>query len=828
MRVWDGYLGVLALVLGSALQLQQPVLWTTRTYLGLLLASVGLLLATLWTMRRRAWSGWQRAAAGLGVLCLAFAQTGWRAALQREQWLPADWEGRTLWAEGEVVSLPQWHAQGVRFRFRIDQLRTPDGTALSTPPQRVWLGWYGPPGWGSDDPAAGDDPDDTPSTRQPPSQLRVGDRWRWVVRLKAPHGHVNPHGFDHELWLWEQGITATGTVRAQPSEPAPERLAAAAGMGRWRQSVRDAVTRTVDDPSRAGRISALLLGDQASIERSDWDVFRATGVAHLMAISGLHITGLAWLAGVLAGALWRRSRWRWRARVPALWWPTPHVERVAGLLAAGCYAVFSGWGIPAQRTLWMLLLAHGLAMAGRRWPWPLSAGVVAAGIITLDPWAMTQAGFWLSFVAVALLFLSGPPGATDPTAVAPTVSARLWLRVRSMLREQAVMTVCLAPLSLLLFQQVSVVGLLANVLAVPWVTLCVTPLCLLGLLWSDAWSLAALALDGLMPLLQWLANWPVAQLSRPAVPAWAAVFAVLGGAVLAWPGPLAWRWLGCCWMLPMLSWQVPQPTPGRFALLAADLGQGHAVLVRTRRHALLYDTGPRYSAETDAGQRVLVPLLRALDVRLDRIVLSHQDSDHSGGLASVWSMQRQAEVWTSVPAIHGLWSGLPGVRPQRCVQGQRWEWDGVRFEVLHPTASDYAAHPPRKPNAMSCVLRIEDAHGVRALLTGDIEAAQERTLLAEDVQADWLLVPHHGSNTSSTLAFVQAVQPRWAMVQAGYRNRFGHPRPEVLARYRQAQIAVVASDRCGAATWRSEAPEALRCERQAVPRYWRHVPSEPR
>ena len=824
MGVWDGVAWALAIIIGCALQLLQPVLWPADLYAVLLLALVCLLVCLAWRWHRRAGPGWLRLAWPLTLLCIALTQTGWRAAVHHAQWLPAALEGRNLWAEGEVVSLPQWHERGVRFRFRIDQLREPDGTLLPGPARWVWLGWYGPPGWDPDESIDGHGPDDVALSREPPSSLSAGDRWRWIVRLKAPHGHVNPQGFDHELWLWEQGITATGYVRALPREPAPMRLTSApTGMARLRQSVRDAVLRTVDDRPRAGRIVALLLGDQGSIERADWDVFRATGVAHLMAISGLHITGLAWLAGTVTGLLWRRCLGAWWGHMPALCWPTPHVERVAGMLAAVLYAIFSGWGIPAQRTVWMLLLVHSLAMTGRRWPWPLTALVVAAGVVTLDPWALTQAGFWLSFVAVALLFLSG----THLKAGEGT-SVQWRARVLALLHEQAVMGICLAPLSLLLFQQVSVVGLLANVLAVPWITLVVTPLSLLGIVWPTAWSGAAWALDGLMPVLQFMADLPGAQLSRPAVPIWVSFFALLGGAGLAWPGPVAWRITGGCWMLPLLAWQVPQPTLGRFDLLAVDMGQGHAVLVRTRHHALLYDTGPRYSPETDAGQRVLIPLLRAWDVRLDRIVLSHQDSDHSGGLSSVWAMQPQAEVWTSVSISHGLWSGLPGVMPQRCVQGQHWEWDGVRFEVLHPAASDYNAYPPRKPNAMSCVLRIEDAQGARALLTGDIEAAQEHTLQAEDVKADWLLVPHHGSNTSSTRDFIGAVQPRWAMVQAGYRNRFGHPRAEVLARYREEHIAVVQTDRCGAATWRSETPEDLRCERQTAPRYWRHMPSESR
>jgi competence protein ComEC len=279
------------------------------------------------------------------------------------------------------------------------------------------------------------------------------------------------------------------------------------------------------------------------------------------------------------------------------------------------------------------------------------------------------------------------------------------------------------------------------------------------------------------------------------------------------------RWFGVVLVLPVLSWQTPRPAHGTFELVAADMGQGHAVLVRTATHSLLYDTGPRYSAETDAGQRVLVPLLRAWGERLDRIVISHQDSDHSGGAPAVMAMQPQADVLTSIASVHPL---QQLGRMQRCERGQSWAWDGVRFEVLHPSATDYERK--LKPNALSCVLRDSATHA-SALLSGDIEAAQEQELLHNGhVQpADWLLVPHHGSATSSTQAFLEAVDPSIAIVQAGYRNRFGHPKPEVMQRYADLGVLVVQTPLCGASIWRSDAPKLVQCERNQRQRYWQHV-----
>jgi competence protein ComEC len=648
------------------------------------------------------------------------------------------------------------------------------------------------------------------------------------VRLKAPHGHINPHGFDHELWLWEQGLQATGYVRHGAKDVPPEWLGSSwqYPVARLRQAARALVDAQVQDRAMAGVVSALLLGDQAAIERADWDVFRATGVAHLMAISGLHITGMAWLAAAGMGWLWRRSDAWSPSRPWSLWLPAPHAAQLCGVVVALLYAVFTGWGVPAQRTVWMLTTVALLRWQGLRWPWPSVWLLVCAVVLALDPWALLQAGFWLSFVAVGILFASG--GSDVPTRLAEegertsagAMLTRMGHAVQRMGREQWLMSVCLAPLCVLLFHQVSVVGLLANLLAVPWVTLVVTPLCVLGLVFAPAWGLAAEALQVLRWLLGQMASVSWAQWSAPAAPMWAGAAALLGMGLWALRVPFWMRLLGLALVMPVLSWQTPRPAHGTFELVAADMGQGHAVLLRTATHALLYDTGPRYSAETDAGQRVLVPLLRAWGERLDRVVISHQDSDHSGGAPAVLAMQPQADVLTSMPATHPM-QQLRAM--QRCERGQAWVWDGVQFEVLHPSAQDYERK--LKPNALSCVLRVSATSPVAsALLVGDIEAPQEQGLVqsGQSLQANWLLVPHHGSATSSTTAFLEAVQPQVAVVQAGYRNRFGHPRADVLARYAPLGVQVVQSPRCGASWWRSDQPKLVHCERDKQHRYWFH------
>jgi competence protein ComEC len=793
------------IVLGTALQLQQAALWALADHVAALVAvSVG---AAVWSVySRRLPQRWRAMAWCLAAAAFVFTLTGARAAWFASSALDPALEGRDLAVVGIVASLPQRTEAGTRFRLRVESARS-QGREVPIPPQLL-LGWYGGVATASEGRA---------ELQRQPAALRPGERWQLAVRLKAPHGHVNPHGFDYELWLWEQGLQATGYVRAGPRDAEPRRIGTTwqHPVEQARDRVREAIFQRVQDPRWAGVLAALVVGDQGAIERADWDVFRATGVAHLMSISGLHVTMFAWAAAALIGALWRRS-----SRL-CLALPAQQAGLAGGLLLATAYAVFSGWGVPAQRTVWMLAAVALLRLAGKQWPWPWVWLFACAVVVLVDPWCLLQPGFWLSFVAVGVLFAAdrGRPEGARADGTSPTRARRVLAAAGALWREQWVVTVALTPLSLLLFSQVSLVGIVANLLAIPWVTLVVTPLGLGGVLLAPLWDVAAAALALLGAGLALLAQWPFATWSVPTPPLWAGAAGVLGGLLLALRLPWSLRAIGIPLLLPALLWLPTRPPEGAFELLAADVGQGNAVLVRTARHALLYDAGPAYSRESDAGQRVVVPLLRALGETLDTVVLSHRDNDHTGGAVAVLGMQAQARLVSSLEPAHPL-VHLRGSR--RCEAGQHWAWDGVRFEVLHPQAADYDA--PHKSNGLSCVLRIVGTGGATALLAGDIERPQELALARSGVllKADLLLVPHHGSTTSSTAPWLAAVRPAAAIVQAGYRNRFGHPAAEVVQRYQSLGVQLADSARCGAARWRSWEPEAVHCERDAAPRYWRH------
>ena len=820
-------------------------------------------------------------AAALLAALLSGALAGWGVAAWRTQArlaqsLPAAAQGAPVMLQGVIAAMPQRTASGWRFLFDVqppsDAPNKSDADAAPALPPRLLLSWFVPPG-----------------ARGP--NLRAGQRWQWAARLRPPHGPANPHGFDVELWLWQLGVRASGAV-----QPASARLLGESGahpIERLRQRLRDGALAQIAGPvggetgqgtgqntgqrapaaaatdsdsdegdpaglprRLAGIVAALAVGDQNAIAQADWDVFRATGVAHLMSISGLHVTLFAWLAAAFMGRVWLLL-----VRLP---WPLPGLRALrlrlsqpalalgGGVALAALYALLSGWGVPAQRTVLMLAVFAAVRLGGLRWPWPLTWLAACAAVLALDPWAWLQAGFWLSFIAVGLLFAAGDAQGPRPAAVADSSAGaasakaacgRLAAWLAALLGEQARITVALAPLSLLLFGQTSLLALLANAVAIPWVTFVVTPLALGGMLCPPLWQAAAWAVSPLLAFLQALADWPWASISLPAAPWWAGAAAIAGAACLGMRWPLAWRLAGLPLLLPLLLWQPARPPAGHFELLAADVGQGGGALIRTAHHTLLYDSGPRYSAESDAGQRVLTPLMQALGAVPEGIVISHADADHAGGARAVLTAAPRAWLLASFadPA-------LP--RPaMRCQAGQSWQWDGVRFAILHPLPADYA-RPGADDNALSCVLHIRAASGAAALLTGDIGAVQEIDLVQRlkprpagsegnegnegkaeaaaapvpALQADLLLMPHHGSRYSSSAALLDAVAPRHAIAQAGWRNRFHHPAPQALARYARRGIAVTRSAYCGAALWQSQRPQHIHCERHTRRRPWHTRP----
>jgi competence protein ComEC len=751
--------------------------------------------------------GWTAALFVAGAAALGFGYAAWRAELRLADALPPQWEGEDIVVVGVVDELPQVSARGVRFAFAVERVETVGAPV----PARISLAWYAQ--WqlgGSADPVP---------------ELAAGERWRLTVRLKRPHGTVNPHGFDVEAWLLENGLRATGYVRRDDGNVRLDPFAGRPSdhVQRARAAVRQRIEAALAGTPYAGVVVALAIGEQRAIPEDQWRVFNRTGITHLISISGLHVTVFATIAGALAFGLARRST-TLTSRLPAR-----KLAALVGVVAATFYVLLAGAQVPAQRTLLMLAVAAAglwLARPGTAslvWLWALGA------VVAWDPWAALAPGFWLSFGAVGLLLFAG----TGRLASAPgSHRERAARALREAVRTQGLVTVGLVPLTLALFQQVSLVSPLANALAIPVVSFVVVPLTLAGIVFPvDAlWQAAQAAFAALMVPLGWLGAMPGAVWAQHAPPAWAVAAAIVGIAWLAAPRGVPGRILGWLWLLPLYVVRPEPPPPGAFDLTVLDVGQGLAVAVRTHRHTLLYDAGPRYHDEADAGGRIVAPYLRAAGIaRVGGIVVSHQDTDHSGGVLSVLQTVPADWLASSLDADHAIVARRAAERAAalRCVAGQRWEWDGVRFAVLHPGPAHYGI-VSQKPNDLSCVVRVESPWG-SALLTGDIEARSEAELVREDaaaLRADVLIVPHHGSLTSSTPAFVAAVAPAVAVFTPGYRNRFGHPRPAVVARYTGAGIRVYRTDHDGALTFRfrPDAGREPRAERDHDRRYWRDAP----
>lgn len=792
--VWLAWAWPLSAVGGVWWQLQASSLHSLAVYGWA--AALSMALAAACTQRVRC-APRSTAAAVLLMAALALSAwgfTGVRAVAHDRDRLDPAWEGRDVAVQAQVLGLPVHSATSVRLVLAL--VSTPEGVRL---PSRVQVHWY----------VHG-------AHARPP--VRSGERWALTLRLRQVHGASNPHGFDRELWLWQHGVGAVGYVRSGPRDPAPVRLSAASAwsVDAARQAVVLAIEQRLGDTPAAGVIRALVVGEQAAIEREDAAVFRTTGVAHLMSISGLHVTMFAWLAMRVLHLVWRRWAGVWPSVLLA--WPTPTVAAWGGVALATAYAVFSGWAVPAQRTVLMLAVVVALRWGARRWPWPVVWASAMLAVVSWDPWALLQAGFWLSFVAVAILI-----GSDDPSVRShrPTRwRARFWAWWVQLLREQSLITVALVPMTLVWFGQVSWVSFLANLLAIPWVTLLVTPLAMLGVLVPPLWDVAGAAVGAMLAVLGAMAQWPWAASTWAAPPGPLAVLSVLGGAVAVMPWPWVVRGVGLLAVGPVLWFSPARPDVGEFEVVALDVGQGSAVVVRTAGHTLLYDTGPRYGLEADAGQWVVLPYVWAMGERLDAVIVSHADSDHAGGAASVAQAFPQAR-WLSSYDEHA---------DRRCVAGQHWQWDGVRFELAHPSPEDYGPDGRGRwsTNAMSCVLLVGDERR-RVWLGGDIDADRETRWAVKNpkVRADVMLAPHHGSASSSSPVLLNTLQPRWVVVQAGYRNRFGHPAAVVTARYDERGIAWVTSPQCGAATWRSAQPDRVDCHRLNHPRYWQLRPHRP-
>ncbi|MFM0062952.1 DNA internalization-related competence protein ComEC/Rec2 [Paraburkholderia aspalathi] len=763
----------------------------------------------LFSARLRSGVGWS--AVWIAALCVGFGYAAWRAETRLAVSLPSAWEGRDIDVVGSIKGLPSRNEKGARFLFEVESANAP----IAAFPRVIQLSWIA---------------EDAPAPL-----LEPGERWRLTVRLKRPHGNANFGVRDAEASLLARNVRATGYVSA-PAH-AVRLPGNAHGVGvtvdRWRAALRARIGTVLADAPHRGIVVALAIGAQDEVSAADWLLMRGTGTSHLVAISGLHIGFVAGLAAWLAGAVWRRSGFigrNWPLLLPA------QVVAVAGgALFAGLHAALAGFNVPAQRALWMAGVVAFAFISGRN----VARSVVLAWalglVLLIDPWAVVAAGFWLSFCAVAaiLFAMSGRPRVQDHEqrrdeegegAVTPTRLSRLWSglcrrarafgeRLRSAAHVQFAVTVALAPLTVYWFAQIPLIGPLANAFAIPWVSLLVTPAVLAGVALpapfdAYAFRVAHTMLDLLAAGLQMLSGpaWTLWRLPQP--DAWTLAAAAVGvlwclaprGWPLRWAAPLTW--------LPLLLPAPPGPPHGSFRLTALDVGQGTSVLVETAHHALLFDAGPGPES-THAGERVVVPFLQAHGVRtLDTLLISHADSDHSGGAPAVLDAIEVRQMVAALAPTNPLWSNAKqrGADTLPCAAGQRWQWDGVEFAILWPDAGPLQG----KPNAHCCVLRVSTvsaearlpatanppatvnmtlAQGrtapesmpagnvkptpirITALLTADIEAPVERILLARDrdaLRAQVLVVPHHGSKTSSTEPFLDSIDPLVALFQVGY------------------------------------------------------------
>lgn len=681
-------------------------------------------------------------------------------------------QGKIVVVQGYIVSLPQRQDNRVSFDFSVT-------AAADGVPSKLRLNWYYP--------------------RMP---IRAGQTWELTVRLKKPYGRSNPGGFDYEAWLFANQIGAVGYVRAKPeSRQIEPSFSLQRYVAQWRQAISGRLDAALPNNERLGMIKALTIGSQDLIDRRQWDVFRATGVVHLMVISGSHISLVAGLVFLLA-----RRGWAWLGILSI----SPQTV-AAGLawLAALFYAALAGFSIPTQRA--MLMLTVGLfAIVLQRNIAAIRILLIALLVVVLaDPLALLSVGFWLSFAAVALLMY---------ISAGRLSRAHYWLETTKL---HVAMAIGLSPLLIVFFQQVSLISPLANWVAVPIVGLLVTPLSLLavGLTFVSSvlatWVLwpADKLLQGLWWLLQQMAEWPLAQLSCMQPPWYALLFAIVGILLLLAPKGMPGRYLSPFLLLPLVFVPAEKPKPGEVWLTLLDVGQGLATVLQTANHVLIFDTGAKYSEQSDMGDAVVLPYLRQQGIaKIDALVISHGENDHSGGAEALMAGIPVNAVYSSAAE----WAEQDG--GQYCRAGQSWQWDGIVFNMLAPGADKFASE-----NDNSCVLKVR-APGDAFLLTGDIERAAEFWLVKHygaELASSVLVAPHHGSKTSSHSAFLDQVDPDLILIPAGFMNRFGFPHPTVLQRYRKRHIESLTTGEQGAITVKI-GKDSMRVEsnRQNQKRYW--------
>lgn len=691
----------------------------------------------------------------LTAFFMGFAWANWYATSTLSWVLPTAWEGKPLLVSGYINSLPINHLYGTQFEFKvIDINNQPSSTLIRL-------------------------------TASHPLVLKVGDKWQLLVRLKRIHGTQNPGSFDSEAWALQKGLRATGSVLESQDNILLEHRWSDYPISRLRQSLQSEISDALPNIKMLPWITALMIGERSGATQQEWQILRNTGTNHLMVIGGLHI-------GMIAGFIHLITSWLWR-RIPylALRIPAQQIGAYSALCGALIYGALSGFMIPTQRACIMLtifIIAISCKRKVNAWHvWSLAMLVV----ILFNPLTVLTESFWLSFATIALV-IYGMHYRINPSG--------LWWRWG---RVQWIIGVGLIPLTLVLFQECSLISFIANTIAIPWLGILILPLCLFAdfifLFSTKAGCLLLMLADknlsGLWLFLSWLAKFQFSSFHW-AVPSLVSLSIMMVGIVLVlMPSGMPGRWIGIIWMMAAIFSKPNQLKAGDILLTLLDVGQGLSVVVQTRTHTLLYDAGPRFDANMDMGERVVVPFLRLSHIKkIDRMVISHADNDHIGGANAVMQAFELSSIKTSAV------DKLASLHTSDCYAGEKWRWDGVTFTFLYPYP---VVNDATGRNNHSCVLLIDNGKH-RILLPGDIEKKAEYEILThpQSLQADIIVAPHHGSKTSGLLAFIEAVHPQFVLYAVGYRNRYHFPHPHVVSTYEAYGVRAYDTVTSGAVTFK--------------------------
>lgn len=691
---------------------------------------------------------------------------------------------------GWITGIPQSYSRYVRFEFKVDEKVNQAGKF--TLPKHLQLSWYG---------------------KNIP-ELTAGDYWQLQVRLKPPVGTFNPGGFDYEKYLFQKRIHAKGYVRKSKLNHILPGGQQSVSLDRLRQTILTSLKKIIGEHDNASLVYALVIGDRTAMSAEQWRVLRDSGTAHLMAISGLHI-GFVAVIGFWLG------RWCWSYCGTASLLISAHkVGAVVAVSFALAYALLAGWSIPTQRAFIMVMVVMTGLVFYRNLRTSQVLALALFAVLFYDPLSVLSAGFWLSFAAVTVIAcaMSGVQGSMG--------KIKQWGYV------QWSISLGLLPLLLLFFQQVSLIAPVANLWAIPLLSVLVVPLVLLAVpclffmpsLASGLLNVSILVIDGIWWVLDKMLYWSLAtwQVAEPRW--WMVMFSVLGIALLLTPRGFPARNIAAVFFLPLFFPLHDNVKHGEAGFHLLDVGQGLSAVIQTQQHVLVFDTGPRLSERFDSGDMIVLPFLRQLGIsKLDVLLVSHEDNDHIGGAHAILKQMPVEKIITSAPAEFARYHNVIACQP-----GQAWQWDGVDFEILHPV-NDFTeqAGKRRDRNNRSCVLRVSN-DDQSILLSADIEKQAEYSLveeLGEKLASDVLVVPHHGSRTSSSERFLEKVKPQLALLPAGYLNRYRLPSKTVLHRYQQRQTSVLSTALEGAISLKllKNHPIQVTRYRRKVRRYW-HYP----